>query len=1455
MTGRMKKLTALMLTLAMLVSPLSQTKSYAAQAQENPSADYTEESENPTEEEKEAAETNSVPQGSTQSVTEESASEAGTESVFGTETESGEEHASEAGTETESAFETDSESETVSETGSESETVSETESESETESALETETMEDNGAEEEIEYAHPEALEPEHVPYDENQDAFTDELVNSRRTRSVIPAKYDAREEGYLRKVRDQGSWGACWSFSILGAMEASAVRDMGASANSIDLSERHLAYFGYHTGYDALDNANGDTMTSNPANYYLKQGGNDIRGVVRLMNWNGGADETRYPYETSTLPAALDRTAAQDAGLYLENAYRYNFADEENKSEAIGAVKKMIMDYGAVSWSYFSDSKYVNEATGAYYNNVGGSGTAKTNHAVMAVGWDDAYPKENFRSDNQPENDGAWIIRNSWGTARGDDGYYYISYEDKSLGSGNPAYAFTVCNAEKYDNNYFYGNTAYSGSTIVVRRAAQVYQMKSENAWREKLTAVSFLIGTSDVDYELQLYKNPDMENGVVTNPTSGTALLDTPQTGTTGYAGLHTIELSSPVTLDAGDYVAIVLTFPNTRPSMYLDKSYTSSDGNCRGEHIVAKGQSFYGASLTSWRDNYEDSRTFRLNAFTLDCEDVAPDAVSIDSIVYDDATTTALTWSGGIGADKVAIYRSEDPAEKGILIAEVGVDRDGGTYQYQDQVYKGKTYYYSLVPITVNRKGEEFTGQTTMSDEIVTAPDAVMLETAQYAEENGVSLAWRTARGAEGYRIERSDNGGGFAELAMVEDKAAATYMDSSVQGGNRYVYRILSYYTAEDQSRAFVSPLNEMQVEILPKPVRISEITELKRENNRTRVSLSWDRVENAQSYAVYRSVVTDQNADSYSCIAENITDVPYIDNMASPDTSYRYKVIVTINGMKSEGEQTTAATILTKPVLTGLKLSAEKLELNKAGTQEFKIMPIPAHYPYERELVWSAFDEDDNPLEVVQKNDTIVINGTDGKKILHVSDNRIYADRESDTVNLTLRVQIDGISAECSVFIYSNNFWVSGVKNLTYTGSRLTQDIKVYDGKHLLTEGIDYTVSYRNNIKVSQGETSDAKKPAVIIRGKGSYSGTQTIYFEILPEPVSDADKKSILKAKVKAIKAVEYEGTAVTPKPVLTDGKKTLVEGTDYHLSYKNNRSAGKAEVIIKGINEYKGTRSVPFTINCNISRAGLIRVALDSQSVPYAKGGAKPDLRVYCGNKLLKEGTDYRLSYKNNRAVSNASGARAPAAVITGKGVYKGRKEVTFNIVRQDIGELTLTAKDKVYTGKAGTITTSFVITDKDGKNLAAGRDYDKTSAVYTYADSGEPVGTADVLERGTRVRITVKAAEKGSYSGTISGEYRVASYDIAKAKVTVEAQIYTGSEIKPDSATGVRVTYKGQSSGLTEGVDYMITGYDNNINRGTAKLYIRGIGEYCGTKTVSFKIKTKQFRWWWQD
>ena len=70
------------------------------------------------------------------------------------------------------------------------------------------------------------------------------------------------------------------------------------------------------------------------------------------------------------------------------------------------------------------------------------------------------------------------------------------------------------------------------------------------------------------------------------------------------------------------------------------------------------------------------------------------------------------------------------------------------------------------------------------------------------------------------------------------------------------------------------------------------------------------------------------------------------------------------------------------------------------------------------------------------------------------------------------------------------------------------------------------------------------------------------------------------------------------------------------------------------------------------------------------------------------------------------------------------------------------------------------------------------------------------------------------------------------------------MENQIYTGNAIEPGE-NDITVTFQGRK--LTYGTDYVIAGYTNNVRKGNAKLTIRGIGQYGGTKTVTFRIKSK--------
>ena len=148
-----------------------------------------------------------------------------------------------------------------------------------------------------------------------------------------------------------------------------------------------------------------------------------------------------------------------------------------------------------------------------------------------------------------------------------------------------------------------------------------------------------------------------------------------------------------------------------------------------------------------------------------------------------------------------------------------------------------------------------------------------------------------------------------------------------------------------------------------------------------------------------------------------------------------------------------------------------------------------------------------------------------------------------------------------------------------IADQTYTGSAITPDITVsYDGTELVG-GEDYVVSsYDNNENVS---TASAKA-SITITGKGVYSGTKKIEFNIVPASVSKAVVTGVEDSVVYTGADITFAGLAVT-----VSGRK--LTAADYTVKYTNNRNASatdsKAEILITGKGNYTGEKTVQFVI------------------------------------------------------------------------------------------------------------------------------------------------------------------------------------------------------------------------------------------------------------------------------
>ena len=381
----------------------------------------------------------------------------------------------------------------------------------------------------------------------------------------------------------------------------------------------------------------------------------------------------------------------------------------------------------------------------------------------------------------------------------------------------------------------------------------------------------------------------------------------------------------------------------------------------------------------------------------------------------------------------------------------------------------------------------------------------------------------------------------------------------------------------------------------------------------------------------------------------------------------------------------------------------------------------------------------------------------------------------------------------------------------------------------YKGK-TLTEGADYTVRYSNNTVAGQTAT-------VTITGtKVKYVGEKTASFKITGTPIKAKD------VQLRNAENLVYTGKAQRPAVTITG----LRQNRDYTVEYQNNTDAGTATVIVRGMKGCTGTvrktfRIVAFDIGTNTNRR--FRYA-SNITAPFAKSGSRltdAELRAVFNGSRLTQGIDYTLSYKNNKKV----GATAEA-VIRGRGNFTGTVATTFKVSRQQIGNLVITASDVSEKNAKKYDSTKLSVLDLDGKALKRGTDYDVVS--YTLADDTS-------IEQTPAVGTTIKAvvSGKGSYEGEAAVLFKIIANDrdLAKAKITVAPQQYTGEEIRlSESDIKVTIRVNGQTRTL-QNSEYEIVEYTNNVQKGTAKVTIHGLGEYGGTKTGTFKITARKMKW----
>ena len=526
-------------------------------------------------------------------------------------------------------------------------------------------------------------------------------LVNSGTTEDN--SKYIPTTGSYI--VKDQQYTGLCWAFSFTSVLENTIAKKYNRS--SLEYSPLYLDYNIESSFLKPIgDGANfrlceatavsgkGLTYESDMpfSSYYDERNNAEEDYYLSYAAFNPSGINSKVKINETTHFANIYKSYAQDGTVTYKDSS--SLLNSKTYSEAEVAairsqIKRHIKENGAVS-SYIYTSNFENQykegtTTCAFYSD---SYMLKSDHAITIVGWDDTYSRTNFAEGNQPANDGAYIVLNSWGDKFGKNGYFYVSYDDAFIEqdiAGIDDLKEYSEEEKKYTNLYQHDELGMSFSfyflndkmteTVNVGYMANVFK-REDVSKKEWVSEVGIYVPSTQ---GIEIYidsADADLKNyGEAVASYTGANALE---------PGYHNIKLSSPVEIK-GENFAVIAKCINENGAMYSlecngkDSGITEKD-NYYSKAVASSGESYMSNNGSKWIDvnNYQipitstQLTTFKntnvcIKAFTiatdaptnvqvteveLDKESIELKKGNTEAIVAtvkpDDATNQKVTWS---------------------------------------------------------------------------------------------------------------------------------------------------------------------------------------------------------------------------------------------------------------------------------------------------------------------------------------------------------------------------------------------------------------------------------------------------------------------------------------------------------------------------------------------------------------------------------------------------------------------------------------------------------------------------------------------------------------------------------------------------------------------------------------------------------------------------------------
>lgn len=1095
-----------------------------------------------------------------------------------------------------------------------------------------------------------------------------------------MPISYNSMDEGYVTPAKNQGESGLCWAHSVCSLAETSMIMKGYATKDSVNYSEDQLGYFFYNRIADPLGGTTGDSNKALIASYYSgSQGGNNLFTTFDLASWISTRNDAEDPLPSSA-HSSLSDDLAYSSMAHLENAIWISTVASDTDISYTADIKKAVKQYGSVTVNV-SSLLGIN-GNHASYKNVSGS----AGHNVTIIGWDDSFVSGNFST--RPVADGAWIIKDSYGTDGNRDarGCFYMSYYDKVLTkSGAEAIAYDFGKSDNYRNNY-----QYDGACGIYYISAQgtgkpvygknIFTASAYNGTGEIIRAVSFATRSTNTDYQADIYLIDSPSDKL----SSANKVAAAETTGSTTYEGYYTVKLNQPVTVSEGQMYAAVIRLVSAAGTARLGRDYSyknSSWVTFTGASKPQQGYFSYGG--TSWTDGSTSGLgTPRIKAFTdnisvalSECEIVSADRI------YDGTEHKAIVKCGRNtlkeGIDYTAVY-SGDTVNPGHVTATItGINDFTGTVSEE----------YSIVPVTVQvsldqtqmkytgseyRPGLKLSSNSLMPQQGVdytfdysnninagTGTVTVSVNNSNFAFDR-TSLSFNIAK----RRLNVSYNGAAYT----YDGKECRPGVTVSADTGQ--ALKEGTDYTVSYDGNLVDAGKKEISVSV---DLANNDVINGKYIYTIAQRDINEFKIQNyipPQQYASGNSIEPelDPIRDTYTgkdLVRGKDISVSYSNNRKQGVAT------VSVAGIGNyKGESVLRFTV------TGISADAYPFTIKRIAAQTY--FPGREQRPSLKVYAGGALLSEGADYEA--EYDSNIDTGQAAVKVTGVA-GTVY-DASVSQADYTIKP------------MNINKATVEGIGSMQYISGRtysVSPVLRVSDpitkASVRLREGIDYTVSYPNG---NTGTKAD-QVIKVRINGINNFTGYITRSFRLVPKiPLSDASSISVNLSFYSAAYSGKKQRPAVSVTDISSGVPVTLSEDIDYKLSYGNNKDAGRGYVKITAINHrnavYTGSVKAYFDIT-GAALSGCYTQRILS-AFTYCGKARKPGIRLYGADGKRISAMYYYVVYDNNVNAGTAS------YTVYGRRRYSGvLASGTFEIKKRSYKSLSIrhvinraNSTDKVY-------------------------------------------------------------------------------------------------------------------------------------------------------------------------